>query len=115
MSDERDPLLESLFAEAAIESADEEFNNAVMENVKRRRRNVLIGRVSIVALIVLFELLLSSPMQNSIGTMTAALSMSLVDLQAGWFASAVAPLNSIAGLIGMLLLGVHALYRKLIH
>jgi hypothetical protein len=115
MSDERDPLLESLFAEAAIESADEEFNNAVMENVKRRRRNVLIGRVSIVALIVLFELLLSSPMQNSIGTMTAALSMSLVDLPAGWFASAVAPLNSIAGLIGVLLLGVHALYRKMIH
>ena len=115
MSEERDPLLESLFAEAAIEPADEDFNNAVMANVKRRRRNVLIGRVSIVALIVIFELLLSSPMQNSIGTMTAALSMSLVDLQAGWFASAVAPLNSIAGLIGMLLLGVHALYRRMIH
>jgi len=115
MSDERDPLLESMFAEAAAQPADDDFNNAVMENVRRRRRNVFIGRAAIVAFIVLFELLLSSPLQNSIGSLTAALSMSLVDLQAGWFASAVEPINSIAGLVGILLLGVHMLYRKMVH
>jgi hypothetical protein len=115
MNDERDPLLESLFAEAAVEPADDGFNNAVMENVRRRRRNVLIGRVAVVALIVVLELILSSPLQNSIGAMTAALSVSLVDLQAGWFASVVAPINSVAGLIGMLLLGIHTLVRKMIH
>ncbi len=46
MSNDRDPLLESLFAEAVYEPVDDNFNAEVMANVEKRRRNVFIGRSS---------------------------------------------------------------------
>ena len=114
MNDERDPLLESLFAQADREPADDDFNAQVMAHVERRRRNVLLGRFAIVALLVALEALLSAPLQNSVGVFTQVLSTTLVELQNEWLALVVAPLNSIAGLIGMLLLGLHYLYRKMV-
>jgi hypothetical protein len=114
MNDERDPLLESLFAQAVYEPANGNFHAKVMASVKKRRRIVLFGRIAIVALLIALELLLSSPMQNSVGMMTEALSTSLVEVTNEWFAAAVAPVNSIAGLVGMLLLGVHTLYRRMV-
>ena len=42
------------------------------------------------------------------------MSTTLVELENEWLALVVAPLNSIAGLIGMLLLGMHHLYRKMV-
>jgi len=53
-------------------------------------------------------------MQNFVGTVTQALSTSLFEINNEWIAVAIAPLNSIAGLIGMLLLGMHHFYRKMI-
>ena len=46
------------------------------------------------------------------GTVTEALSTSLFEIKNEWIAVAVAPLNSIAGLFGMLLLCMHHFYRK---
>ncbi len=45
MSDERDPLLESLFAQASDELNDIDFVETVMAQVAKRRRNVLLGRI----------------------------------------------------------------------
>lgn len=119
MSNERDPLLESLFADAArsqtLATSDGDFIDEVMTNVEARRRNVLLGRIGIIVLIVLFELILSSPLQNSVGVFTNALGTSLIELNNGWIAVLVEPFNSIAGIIGVLLLGMHALYRRVIH
>ena len=119
MSDERDPLLESLFAQAThsqpLAAADNGFVDGVMASIETRRRNVLLGRISIVALIVLFELLLSAPLQNSVGVLTSVLGTSLIDLNNSWIAVLLEPINSIAGVIGILLLGMHWLYRRMIH
>ncbi len=112
MSNERDPVLESLFAQAKTELSENGFGEQVMTGVEKRRRNVFLGRIALVALLVIFELLLSAPIQNSVGTMTEALSTSLIDVETGWLAVAVAPLNSVAGLIGVLLVGLHSLYRR---
>ena len=114
MNNERDPLLESLFAQAECEPANDNFQAAVMANIAKRRRNVFIGRFAIVALLIVFELVMSSPMQNFVGTVTEALSTSLFEINNEWIAVAVAPLNNIAGLIGMLLLGMHHFYRKMV-
>lgn len=114
MSDERDPLLESLFARAGTELNEKEFGEQVMAKVDERRRNVLIGRVGLVVVLVMFEFLLSAPLQNSVGMATQALSSSLFDIGNEWLAVIVAPLNSVAGLIGMLLLGLHTIYRRMV-
>lgn len=114
MSDERDPLLESLFAQASDELNDIDFVEKVMAQVAKRRRNVLLGRIGLVLLVVAFEFLLSAPLQNSVGLMAQALSTSLLDVGNEWLAVIVAPLNSVAGLIGMLLLGLHTIHRRII-
>ena len=73
---------------------------------------MFIGRIAIVALLIVFELSLSAPMQHSVGIMTEALSTSLFEVNNEWLAVAVAPLNSVAGIFGILLLGLHTLYRR---
>ena len=113
MNDERDPLLESLLMREESELSDSEFTQNVMTNVENRRRNVLVGRVAIFALLILFEVLLSAPLQNSVGTITAFLNTSIFDLGNEYAAQILAPLNSIAGVIGMLLLGAHYFYRRM--
>ena len=113
MNDERDPLLESMLMLEEGELVEDDFTQQVMTNVENRWLNVLLGRVAIVALLVLFEVLLSTPLQNSVGAMTAVLNTSLLDVHNEYIALIVAPLNSIAGLVGILLLGVHYFYRKL--
>ena len=114
MNNERDPLLESLFAQAECEPANDNFQAAVMANIAKRRRKVFIGRVAIVALLITLELVMSSPIQNIVGTVTEALSTSLFEIRNEWVAVAVAPLNSMAGLFGMLLLCMHHFYRKMV-
>ncbi len=114
MNDERDPMLEALFAQSADTRVEENFTARVMAQVEARRRKVLVARVAIVTLIIGLEWLLSSPLQNFVGELTQILSTSLVDVKNDWLASAIAPLNSIAGLIGMLLLSLHVFYRKMV-
>ena len=114
MNDERDPLLESLFKRAERELVEDDFTAQVMGQVATRRRNVLIGRFAIVALIVALEVLPSSPLQNSAGAITQVLNTSLFELGTGGLALMVSPLNSVAGLIGMLLLGLQFFYRRLV-
>ena len=113
MNDERDPLLESLFSQAEHELVEDKFTVQVMAGVKKRRRNVLIGRLAILALLVALELLLSAPLQNTAGAITQVLGMSLIEVESEWLSLVFAPLNSIAGLLGMLLLSMQFLYRRM--
>ena len=114
MNDERDPLLESLFAQAGRELIDEQFTERVMAGIDRRRRNVLIGRFAVVGLLVALELLLNAPIQNSVGTLADAMGAGLIQLDNEWVAYAVGPLNSIAGMVGVTLLGLHFLFRRVL-
>ncbi len=113
MNDERDPLLESLFSQAEHELVEDRFTVQVMAGVNKRRRNVLIGRLAIVALLVALELLLSAPLQNTAGAITQVLGMSLIEVESEWLSLVFAPLNSIAGLLGMLLLSMQFLHRRM--
>ncbi len=106
--------LEALFARAEQPLTDDAYTAQVMARVDRRRRMVMLGRVGLVAVLVAFELLLSAPLQNSVGAVTQALGTTLINVENEWLAIAAAPLNSIAGIIGMLLLGLHALYRRMV-
>lgn len=113
MNNGRDPVLESLFAQAEHNLVEDEFTAEVMDQVATRRRNVLIGRFAIVALIIALEVLLSSPLQNSAGLIAQVLNTPLIELGSGKLALMVSPLNSVAGLIGMLLLGTQFFYRRM--
>ena len=114
MNNERDPELEVLFADAAAESPNGGFTDKVMTSVASRRRNVMFGRIAIVALIVLLEVLLSAPVQSTVGVIVDVLGTPLVELSQPMLAMMLTPVNSIAGVIGGVLLLVHFLYRRLL-
>ncbi len=115
MNDERDPALEALFEEARQDLSDERFTDAVLARVEARRRRVLSGRLAIVVLLIAFELLLDAPLQHSLGALAEALNTPLFDTGAQWFGILLTPLNSLAGLLGLMLVGIHFLYRKLFY
>ena len=114
MNNERDPELEVLFADAAAESPNGDFTDKVMTGVASRRRNVMFGRIAIVALIVLLEVLLSAPVQSTVGVIVDILGTPLIELNEPMLAMMLTPVNSIAGVIGGVLLLVHFLYRRLL-
>jgi hypothetical protein len=114
MTEVRDPFLESLMKQSVTDLSEKEFTNQVMSMVEVRRRNVLIGRLAILALLVFLEIILSSPLQQSLGMIGQILDTSLIDLENKWAIMFLSPLNSVAGLIGMMLLGMHYLYRKMV-
>ena len=112
MSNDRDPVLEALFEKTRPTYEENGFVERVMAKVDTRRRNVMFGRLTIVALILVLEFLPSSPLQNSVGRVTQALGNDLVALDSAWLELIFAPVNSIAGVIGIILLGLHVLYRR---
>ncbi|MEM7430299.1 MAG: hypothetical protein AAF351_00040 [Pseudomonadota bacterium] len=116
MNTDHDPQLESLFAEAsANDTVDDDFTDRVMQRVNRRRQNVWTIRIAIVAAIVALEMLLAAPLQTTVGTFMHWLSTPLVSMEESWAATLLEPVNSIAGVVGVLLLLGHVLYRKILH
>ncbi len=114
MNNERDPQLEAMFADAAAESPNGDFTDKVMTSVATRRRNVMLGRVAIVALIVFLEVLLSAPVQSTVGAIVDVIGTPLIELPPSTLATMLTPVNSIAGVVGGVLLLVHFLYRRLL-
>jgi len=114
MNNERDPLLESLFLQAEQELMDEDFTTNVMAGINRRRRGFLIGRLSIIVLLIVFELVMNTPLQDSVGTLTSTMSRTLIQLENEWLTYALGPMNSIAGVVGVTLLGMQFLFRKVL-
>ena len=113
MTTERDPMLQSLFDAAEQNLSDQEFTNAVFERAEKSSRNVQIFRMAILAFIILLEVLLESPLRNSLGVMVEVLDMDLFELGDGWLGFLVAPLNSLAGIVAVTLLGVNLMFRRL--
>jgi hypothetical protein len=115
MSEERDPRLEALFETVDEIPAEDAFTDAVLEQIQSRRRRLLIGRGLVVVLMVALEFLLGSPLQESLGTVAVALDTTLFPIADEWLAFLLAPVNSIAGIFGLTLVGLSILYRKLIY
>ncbi len=113
MNEEHDPLLDSLFAAASEELAGDDFLTAVMARIENRKRRLTLTRLGIVALLVALELVLSSPLQHTVGLVTGLLASDLYQFNNEWIAFVLAPINSLAGVLGLLLLGLHFMFRRM--
>ncbi|XOV89673.1 MAG: hypothetical protein ACFHX7_07255 [Pseudomonadota bacterium] len=114
MTFERDPVLQSLFDAADQDIADAAFTQRVMERLNIRRRQILLGRIAVVVAIVVLEVMLESPLSNSMGLVVDTLARDLVPVGDGWLGFLLAPVNSLAGLVGVTLLVINALFRRII-
>ena len=113
MTDERDPLLQSLFTESQAVSTDDEFTQNVMTKTYALRRKVITAGVIASALLILYIVLFGAPLQVFAILIAQFLSTELIDMGESWFALAVSPLNSVAGLMALLFKGFLTLQKKL--
>jgi hypothetical protein len=115
MTDDRDPKLELLFQEAEANFADDSFTEAVNAGLLRRRRRILFGRLAVLAALAVLEVVLESPLRRYLGVVAEVLGTPLLAVHDDWLTFVFAPINSVAGLIGLLLLGLNTLYRKILY
>ena len=99
--------------DAPAGALDDDFTDRVMARIASRRRRLLGGRLAIAALLVALELLLDAPLQNSLAAIAQVLATPLLRVESGWLGVLLAPINSIAGLVGLMLLALQSLYRRL--
>ena len=112
MTEGRDPQLEALFLADREAPPDDAFTGTVDKAIDARRRKIFIGRALILLAIVALEIALNLPVQSSLGVLTELLNQPVLPVGDGWWWTLAAPLNSIAGIVGMLLVGMHYLYRR---
>lgn len=113
MTIDRDPALESLFADADQNLAGDTFTAAVMTQVDSQRRRIVYGWIGICLALFASALLLSAPLQNAVNLLTQILPVSLIDLGDQWLAQVLAPVNSVATPIGLGILALWTACRKL--
>lgn len=113
MIDERDPLLQSMFADAREDLADDGFSARLMSKVDRLSRLARLRRYGIGLLVIICAWFAAPPLQLAAGTVISGLSHPLVSLDGGWFAMLIAPVNTYAGLLVLALLSLRTTFRAL--
>jgi hypothetical protein len=113
MNLDHDPRLQTLFTQAREELVDDDFVARVMAEVDklRRRTSIAWGFMGVALLTV--AALLMSPLTAAVALMTRLLPVSLTDIDNQWVAQALAPVNSVAGIIAIAVLLLFVLLRKL--
>jgi DNA-directed RNA polymerase specialized sigma24 family protein len=91
----------------------EVFTRRIASDIRHRGRRIIAARLTVVLLLIALDMLLESPLQESLGVAAQILGTPLVPIENEWLAFALAPINSLAGLLGILLTGMQFLYRKL--
>lgn len=114
MSDERDPTLESLFAAAEEPLQDVAFTESVAGEITGRRRRLIFGRFGVLGMILVLEVLLQSPLQQSLGVAADWLGRPIMTVEGEWLSFALSPVNTAAGIIGVVLLAVHLFLRSVL-
>ena len=112
MTEDRDPHLQSLFAEAGDTPDEAPFTAEIMARVDRIRRRNRIGRIGLGAAAVLILWLLSFPVQEAVWLMTQAITFPLIDLGHGLFAALFSPLNTFASLFAIGLIAFRIFRRR---
>jgi len=113
MTTKRDPAILELFKLAERDLAEEQFVALTMARVDNLRRRSLVGWILVGLVLLAIAWLLAAPIQDAIQLLSQSLSISLVDLGDRWVAAVIAPANSVAGLVALVLLGLLTAYRKI--
>lgn len=114
MTNDNDPKLEALFAQAQQAFDRDAFTQSVIERIDReRRRTMMVWSVfGILAVAVLA--LLAKPVFAAFALATQLLPVSLVDIETEWLRQLVSPINSVAAIIALCILGVCRFFRRLL-
>lgn len=113
MTIERDPRLQNLFDITKHDLAGEAFAAQVMSQIDNLRRRVVIGWICVGVVFIAGAWLLAAPAQDAAQLLTQVLPLSLIDLGDRWLAQVISPINSVATLVALGLLGLRTAYKKI--
>ena len=112
MTEVRDPILQSLFADTQENLDGEAFTNDVMVRTQQLRYLVMTKWVGLILLLILATTLLPFPMIDFALFVTQGLSTELInfgDTIATWL---LAPINNVASVLILCLKGIRMAWRK---
>lgn len=113
MSNDYDPRLEALFAEAREAFDREAFTRRVMARVDADRRRAMLVWAIGAAVVTVVLVFLAAPVLTTLQLVTELLPVSVVEVENDWARQLLAPVNSVAALIAVLALGVRKFYRRI--
>lgn len=112
MTTDRDPTLQSLFEVAKQDFAGDAFTDQVMLRIDTLRRRTVIVWVCVGLVAVAFTWSLAAPILHTVNLATQILPETLIELDDRTLAQILAPVNSIAGAVGLGFLGLRLAYKK---
>jgi hypothetical protein len=112
MTDERDPVLHALFAEAEEDLPDDGFSSKLMSRVvwDERRRKLIIVATAILGALVFSAL--AMPLFDLGVQISDAITAPLTTVGNPFVAEFISPLNSVGALCGLGFLIAWALFRR---
>ena len=112
MTDDRNPLLQKLFAEAEQELDGKVFTSDVMAQTRALRYRAFAGWSAAALLLAFIAWLLGIP-QELPHFIAQSLTTTLVDLGDSWLAWLISPINNIASLIVLSVKAIRTGMKKL--
>ncbi|MCP4300228.1 MAG: DUF5056 domain-containing protein [Gammaproteobacteria bacterium] len=113
MNNDLDPRLQTLFADAKQELADEDFTARVMSQVDKLTRRKIIAWACVGLVLVPGAWLLAGLLQDTVSLLTQVVPISLADVQNRWLATVLSPVNSVASLVVFGLFALRIAYKKI--
>ena len=113
MIEERDPMLQGLFTAAAQPGFDDDFAARVVARIDAQRRQVLVGWAVAGLVMVALGWFLYEPLQDAVFGLSGLLPSQLIAIDTAWASQLLAPVNSIAAVVGVSFLAGRAFYKRL--
>ena len=111
--DDRDPTLQRLFWDAAGDLPADPFLGQVMSDIDRSRRKIILAWSCVGVALFVGAWLVSGPLMNSVGIAMRILPDPLVEMDNNWLSQLISPVNSVAGVVALVFLGLRLAYRKI--
>lgn len=112
MTDERDPVLQALFAEANVELDADAFTARLMARTNILRYRVIAAGIVVALLLLAVALVFSLPLQQFSVLLTQALGTELISLGETTVAWLLAPINNIATVLVVFAKALRMIWNK---
>lgn len=114
MTNDRDPILQSMFTAAQKNLDGEAFTDRVNKKTRSQRNRMIVALLSVVFVMAVCIWIFAIPIQEFPWVVTNFLTTTLIDLGDGWVAWVFSPVNNIAGLLVLSLKAMRMLWKKVI-
>mgnify|MGYP005654244397 CR=1 FL=1 len=113
MSDNRDPALQTLFADAEQDLPAQGFTADVMAGVNQHRHRAAAGWVVVGIAVALCVWLLATPLQDAARLLARGFTAPLISLGDGALSQALSPINNVTLPVAAGLFVLFVVYRRL--